>query len=321
MGTIIATSTGETDSAYHTLVKHIQSPIPIVMVSWTENFIFNTDLLNLKEYILVDYNEYGWDAKLTETHIWGKNSENFPRYYNGDWIKFDNWVKENPPKLFFKRELLKKDAIGNIFPIDYTASTDILAVQTRENFNSRPLSVAYYFGRSHEERLRLHARIWDGATRHGYNVCDNLYYFVQFMQNENGKKYASMNIPHYVRHPIEDLLHVNGMAKIGIAPFGAGQKTFRHAEVSSNAVMLTWENDLAWAADWIHGYNCLICKQGEEVETIEKWNNYPRLYDIYLEGIKTWDKYRTSRYINDYLNPIINQAASEQFSIQSHQRV
>lgn len=303
----IADKNGVTDSAYHTLVRHVKSDIPIVMVSWAENYVFNDALLDLKDYCLICYCEYGYDWKAEETgsHIWGVNSEKFSRYYTGDWIKFDNWVRDNPPKVFFKRELLKGDAGNNIYPIDYTAAIAPIPVQSAQEFNCRPLSAAYYFGRSHEERLRLHARIWDGATRYGYSVADNLYYFNGFMEYEQGKKYASMHIPHYARHPIENILEINGLAKIGIAPFGAGRKTFRASEVSANAVMLMWEDNMAWASEWIHGTNCIKCNPGEEVQTIENWTTYPELYSIYKSGVETWNKYHVKNYLSEYIEPII----------------
>ena len=97
---LIANKTGEVDSAYHSLVKHINSKYPIVMVSWSEHFVFNEELLKLKDYVLVCFCEYGWDLELTHTHIWGENSDFFTRYYNRDWIKFDDWVKENAPDRF-----------------------------------------------------------------------------------------------------------------------------------------------------------------------------------------------------------------------------
>src|SRR5690348_2057631 len=103
------------DSAYHTLVKHINSKYPIVMVNWVENFVFNEELLNIKDYVLCCYSEEGWDIPIIDSHIWGKNSDKFPRYNNGDWVKFDNWVKENSPRLMLKRELLSKDVTDKIF--------------------------------------------------------------------------------------------------------------------------------------------------------------------------------------------------------------
>lgn len=318
MPVIIADAHGRTDSAYETLVKHIPCDLPIVMVSWVEGFVFNKELFGIKDYILACYCEYGWGFDLTKTgsHIWGVNSEKFERYYNGDWIIFDNWVKENPPKVMFKRELLKADVSDKVVPIDYPAVLEPIPIQSEEDFNSRPVSAAYYFGRSHEGRLLLHSDIWKGAVKYGYSVCDNPYQMVgnpseglgNFLQNESGKKYISMHLPYWFRLPMNFILQLTGTAKIGIAPHGAGIKTFRASEVSCNSVMLLWEGDMEWSYPWVHGVNCLRCKQGEEVETIEKWVQDPRLYSIYCEGVKNWENYRVDNYIQNYILPKINNA-------------
>jgi len=108
---VLANKFDEIDSAYHTLVKHIPTDKTIVMVSWAENFQFNEELLSIKDYVLICYCEYGYDHDFekTGTHIWGCNSAKFPRYYNGDWIKFDDWVKATPPSLLLKREFIRDD--------------------------------------------------------------------------------------------------------------------------------------------------------------------------------------------------------------------
>lgn len=307
MAVIIADKNGNADSAYHTLVRLIDCKLSIVMVSYLDDFIFNEELLSLKpkEFIVIDFIEMGWNYDYSSHTL-----ENYYKRFKGEeWKKFHDWAFRCEPLLCFKRELDKETAkIPGYYPIDYPATVEPILVQSEAEFNSRPISACYYFGRSHESRLALHSDIWKGATKYGYSVCDNIYYFNGFMANEVGKKYVSMHIPHYQRHPIQDVLTINGMAKIGIVPFGAGQKTFRATEVSANSVMLMWEDDMAWSYEWVHGFNCLKCKPGEEVETIEKWANDERLYSIYVEGAKTWVKYRVEKYISDYINPIINAA-------------
>lgn len=309
---IVANKTGEVDSAYHSLVRHIQTDIPIVMVSWSDNFVFNDELLSVKDYILICYCEYGWDFEIKESHIWGKNTDTVkPRYGGDEWDKFDNWVKENSFKLLFKRELLAKDVSDTVKPIDYTTHLHPIPIQTEEEFNARPLSAAYYFGRSNEKRLLAQSLIWKGATQYGYSVCDNIYYFDGFMKYESGKKYFSAHIPHYYRVQIENVLAINGLAKVGLVPHGAGIKTFRAAEVPCNSVMLMWDDNLAWGGgEWKPAVNCFKCKPGYEVETIEMINKLPpdKLHQIYKAGVETWDKYRTENYITDYLLPIINKA-------------
>src|SRR5436190_1060159 len=180
----IADANGTTDSAFHTLVKHVNSPIPIVMVSWAENFVFNEKLLELKDYVLVCFCEYGWDVHLTDTHIWGVNSEKFVRYYTGDWKKFDRWVKGNPPKLLFKRELLKKDVSDTVKSIEYPCLIDEWRVEPKEIFEQRPLNVFQYWGRSNEHRMRIHGQIWLNAYKRGFQVCDNIYFISKYLQEE-----------------------------------------------------------------------------------------------------------------------------------------
>lgn len=301
---IIANATGEIDSAFHTLVRHIQSPLPIVMVSSSNNFVFNEELLSLdgKEFILIDFKELGWD------YNWSQHSlENYHNRFNSDgWKRFHEWIY-GKPLIGFIRELdIPTSKLAGHYPIDYPATVQSIPIQSEEEFNSRPLSACYYFGRSHEGRLKLHSDIWKGASQYGYSVCDNIYYFSGFMANESGKKYVSMHIPHYQRHQIGEVLTINGMAKIGIVPHGAGIKTFRATEVSANAVPLLWEDNLAWSYEWVHGVNCLRCMPGKEVETIEEWANAPALYQIYKNAVETCDKYRVQNYLNNYIHPIIN---------------
>lgn len=86
MAVIVADKNQTTDAAYHTLVKHINSKYPIVMVNWVENFEFNPALVGVKDFILICYCEYGWDWDLQKsgTHIWGVNSKKVsPLLYGG----------------------------------------------------------------------------------------------------------------------------------------------------------------------------------------------------------------------------------------------
>lgn len=303
----IADGRGQIDSAYHTLVKHIPTDRTIVMVSWAENFVFNEALLSVKDYVLVCFCEGGWDLDLKESHIWGVNSEKFPRYYNNDWIKFDNWVKENPPKLLLKRELLKKDVTSKIKPIEYPCVAHHWQPDSEEKFNNRPLSTFQYWGRSNENRLRIHGEIWHHASKKGFSVCDNVYYIDKFLQEEKGEKWVTLWIPHYERVDVNDLLKINGISKLSLSWPGAGFKCFRTAEAPVNSVMVMWENNYAFSYDW-NETNCILVQPGKELEGIDKALNNPLLYEIYLAGIKNCNKYRIDNYINNYLLTLINNA-------------
>jgi len=163
-----------------------------------------------------------------------------------------------------------------------------------------------YWGRSHEGRLRVHAESWLYASKQGFSLCDNLHHFEKFMNEESGRKAASLWQPHYHRQPIETMLHVNGLSKIGIALAGAGRKTFRATEVTTNAAMLMWNDDIAWAYDWRHGKNCIKCSEGDEMATLFSFLEAPLLYDIYVNGVENCRNYQVDTYVKNHIQKKIN---------------
>lgn len=301
---ILANKTGETDSAYHTLVKHIKSDVPIVMVSWSENFVFNDALLSLKEYCLVCFCEYGWDFKITDSHIWGQNTVD--RYYTGDWIKFDNWVKENPFKVLLKRELLKKDVSDKVKPIEYPCISLVYPFQTKEQFDNRSVNVFGYWGRSNENRIRIHAEIWQHAYKNGFQPCDNIYYISKYLIEESGEKWINIWIPHWARIDMNKLLSINFFSKLSLSWEGAGFKCFRTMESPVNSTMVMHKNQFAWSHDWDET-NCILVEDGKEIEGIELALKNDRLYSVYLKGVENVNKYRLESYI-PFLENIINNA-------------
>ena len=303
----IADRNGNVDSVYNTLLRFIDSSkIDIVVVSWLDGFVFNDELLKVKDYVLICYMEYGWNVQLSHTQIWGLNTHEHEKFNTDEWRKFDEWVANNPPRLTLKRELLKQDVSYYLKAIDYPCTLPKYEVVSESQFNARPLDFFFYWGRSSEYRVQLHGDIWKGASKYGYNVCDNLYFFDAFMRNESGRKVVTLNIPHYVRTDISHLMAINSASKISIAPYGAGRKTFRHLESSTNAVMLMYEDRLSWAYEWEHGVNCLKCEPTKELETIYDYFNQKDLYDIYRNGVETADKYRVQNYLNNYIQPLID---------------
>lgn len=286
-----------TDGSAAALLQKVQSPIPIVLVAWSHRFKFNYEAVkDLKDYVLCCYCEYGYDHVMTESHIWGINSEKFPRYYEGEWIDFDNWVKQNPPKVLLKRELLKKDVSDTVKPIDYPCYYASREVQTEEQFNGRPVDSFFYWGRSHEARLRLHSNIWKAASERGFSVCDNLNFFDKFVMEEQSRKWVSLWMPHYGRIDLKEILGRQVLSKTSIALPGAGVKTFRHCESSVNSVMVKWADEFAWTFDW-NETNCILTSEGNEIDDIENAVNNPNLYDLYRTGIDNCQKYLLPNYL------------------------
>lgn len=303
---IVADAQGRTDGPAFQMLSQVDSRIAIVLMSRTPRYNFNEELLNLDKYVLFEYSEMGWDWNFTNTHEWGKNTDQFPQFADEEYKRFDDWVASNPPLLTFTREILKKDVTETHFAIDYPCWQTVPELVSKESFEGRPISFFHFFGRSHEGRLKAHADTWYNTGKYGYSVCDNIYHYEKFMLNEKGRKAVSLWQPHYYRHDISVMMQIGSMAKISFALAGAGRKTFRHLESSSNSAMLMWQDEMKWAYDWIDGYNCIVSKEGEEIKTIFERLDHSSLYDVYCRGAETCRKYEVNRYIKEYIEPIIH---------------
>jgi hypothetical protein len=288
---------GRTDGPAHNMLQQVNSNIPIVLMARTPGFRFNEELRKLDKYILVEFSEMGWDWKLTDTHIWGQNTSEFPQFDTEHYKQFDEWVAGHPPLLTFTRELLKKDVTENHMPIEYPCWYAVQEPVSEKEFNNRPLSAFYFWGRSHEARVKLHSRMWSEGSDKGFSICDNLAFFEKFMLNEDGRKIVSVHLPHYYRVEIKELLAINNLSKLSIALPGAGIKTFRHTESSFNSVMIKWEDSLAWTHAWEHGINCIETVEEREIESILIAMQISNLYEIYKEGIANCKKYQIDLYV------------------------
>lgn len=300
------------DGVGYSLAQRLNVDISIVFVSLSEDLDFNQEVLSLagKPYVLIDFTELGWQWDRKQSHKWGVNTQEFPEVFHYDkWKVFDDFVMDNPPVLTFQRELLQEDVTETIQPICYPCFIPPQPIQSKEQFLNRPFEVFFNFGISHEYRKELHGNIWRDSSKYGYSVCDSLYLMEHFINNEKGKRWASIHTPWWARQPIEVITERNGSAKISISPAGAGRNCFRHSESPVNSVMMMWEDNLAWhKKDWVHGVNCIKCEQGRETETAVEWLNKPdELYQCYVNGMATVDKLRLHNYI-PYLESIINKA-------------
>lgn len=298
---VVSDAKSRTDGPAFQMLSQVNSAIPIVLMARTHRFKFNEDLLRLGKYILFEFSEMGWDWKFTDTHEWGKNTDQFPQFADDEYKKFDDWVASNPPLLTFTRELLKKDVTEVHLPIDYVNWHTTPEPVSKEQFEKRLVGFFHFFGRSHEGRLKAHSDAWAGASKYGYSICDNLFLFNKFMENEDGRKVVSLWQPHYGRVDISNMLQISAMSKITFALAGAGRKTFRHLEASLNSTMLMWADEIAWAYPWLGGYNCIKCNEGSEIDCVFEVLNDPILYEIYLNGVDTCKRYEAHRYVKEHV--------------------
>jgi len=316
---VICADKSRTDGVAFEFLQKVPTDIPILLISRSEHLNFNESVLDLagKPFIVADYIENGWEWDQAETLIVGLNTAHFGDVCVSGWERLDDFLAQNKPLKYFKRELLKKDRTDWICSIEYPNRQESFPIQTEAEFNARPIDVFNFWGRSHEARVQLHGDIWKGASKYGYSVCDNIYFFNDFMANEQGRKWVSLWMPHYRRVEIQHILAINGMSKLSMSLPGAGIKCFRSTgEAPCNSVMVCKQDSLAWAYEWVHGENCIKFSRFDEiVETAnvaltipEVYNKWVNLYEIYLNGVATAEKYQVANYLQNYLLPLINKA-------------
>lgn len=309
---------GTLDNVAMSLLNKINIDVPLVLMNTYSDFEFNQDLFKLDKWVLVDFSELGANSPdQKNTLLWGRNAELFERTQNEEWKKFDNFVKEKPPLLIFKREVLCKDVKENIHPIDFPSFLQDYPVQTKQDFDARKIDLFNFWGYSHELRRMLHGEIFINAVRRDRCVIDNFSHLEQELK-DNRKKWVSIFTPWYARFPMEQIMYVNGLSKLSVSSPGAGCKCFRHTQVSANSVMVMRDDPMAWSFPWESNFNCIKFPVSEDmkdirglngaahvIEIIEKALENPDLYEIYRQGILTYSKYRIDLYVKEYLEPII----------------
>lgn len=319
MAKVITASTVRNDGTALKMCQMIDTDVPILLISREEDLNFNPEILSLsgKPYVVVDFIEEGWNTEIQDSLFIGEGVLPNDFVTHDGWAMLDSFMLNQPPRLYFKRELLSKDASDYYLPIEYPSWQEDYPLQTREDFHNRPINVFNYWGRSHEARLILHGEIWKNAARRGYTVCDNLYQFNHFMHHEkdNKNKWVTCHIPFYDRQNISEIMKINAISKLSISLFGSGRKCFRHSESPYNSIMVMAEDNFAWTFEWKHGFNCIkfpltdditgVAKEWHIIERIEDALNRNDLYDIYVNSKVNMDKYRIDNYVK-HLEKIIN---------------
>jgi hypothetical protein len=312
---------GTIDGVVHNILQFLPNKVEyindadvvIVPITRLDNFKFAKNLHRInKPWVLVDFCEYGWDWKQDFTHYFGFNTQQFGHFkekYNDEWETFDNWVQKCPPIAEFKRELVQaSDHPWPTYPIEYPCLfTGESKPQSKEEYLNRPIEVMYFWGRSHEERVSLHAKMFN----HSRNGIELVSRFEHIEPNFNdvppGKRrvWCSILQPHYDRIDIGKVMRYNGMAKLSISYPGAGVKCFRHSEVTHNSLMVLPHDNLQWSYPWIDGENCVRVNFNTALNQVEDALHWDKLYDTYVAGLETNNKYRIQPYISDYIIPTI----------------
>jgi len=290
------------------VIKDVNSSIPLVLVTRLNNYVFNEELLSLGDYVLVNLAEFGWDFNWEFSPIFGTDDERLFDVFQGDeWRKFNDFVKSNPPKLTFQREILRKDLNDKIKPLSYPCYQPEYKLNLKEEFDARPLDVCHYFGRSSEERMIFQGNAYIHASEKGFEICDNIYYLQGFLNEGKKKIWVSTHIPHFARIDISQILQINGLSKLALSMPGCGKHCFREGEVPVNSVMVLQDNDIPFPFEWVHNFNCIRYKGDNPIPAIDEALKRDDLYDIYLRGLENIDNYRYPKYSN-YIEQEITKA-------------
>lgn len=305
------------------IVKHLPmttNPVEadawVMPVAYTPNFRFHNPSLK-KPYILLDYLEFGWQWG-TEGHCRENrlgmmpcddysNIRQFGHLDTDEWEKLDRFIRDHPPALTFKRELLQSQVTDTMLPCEWLCEEEIPEPMSKAGFDARPIEVLHAWGWSNPSRAILHAEIFRGMTTHGLTVISQFDHIG--VKSLDGRCWVSVYTPWYARLPMATIYETQIRSKISVSLPGAGWKCFRHAQAPLGAVMaLPWD-ELAWSYPWESGMNCV------RLDDIFEPNNYflrlrdhttrPDLYNIYVEGQRNLANYQSRNYVNNYLLPAI----------------
>lgn len=273
-----------------------------VPICFVNDYRFNEELLKFnKPLVLFDFMEFGWQAGGAE-NIFGQNiTPAFGHINTPEWLKLDQWVATLKNPLLFKRELFTRDVTDFRIPIEFPCVHEISSIQSKDEFESRPIEVFFNWGYSHPIRQRMHGRVFSSAVHLNAHIVDG------WTQRIEGNAWVTIHTPHYERKSIREVLEWQGRSKVSISLPGAGVKCFRSAEAPVNSVMALLHDELAWSYPWIDGDNCIRldsnCHITRMAEIIRNGNG--SLYEMYRRSQETIRKYEQHAYARDYIIPSI----------------
>lgn len=279
----------------------------LVPISTYADYRFNPKLRDIKKpWVLIDYVELEWNYfdLGNPTMLFGQNAKEC-RWLNPHWHPFDDFVRENPPALYLKRELLSKDVTDTVNPICWPSRLQIPILEGMDEYHARPIEVMHWFGYSSPVRPRLHGQIFAAMATHGIGVISEFDHFHGYFQNPSARTWASIFAPHYARRPITDVEWLQRRSKMSVSMPGCGVKSFRDSESCIGTLMVLREDALARSFPWTHGENCIRVRQGHEFEDLDAATKRDDLYQLFAACQDTAKKYCTKEYVSGYIQPLI----------------
>jgi hypothetical protein len=287
-----------------------QADVVVVPISRLPGYTFNPALNAVHQpVVIVDFIEYEWSWNEPDTHILGRNTKSCRWLNDPAWHQLDDWAASRNIVMYFKRELLQKDVTPRIKPIEWACYLPGGHLHSKEEFNHRALEVFFTWGYSHQIRAEMHADIFRGINHNSLAVVSEFeHYDKYFASGAHWRTWMSVFTPHFARRNIHDLMRFQENAKLTVSLPGCGQKCFRSTEAPVSSIMALQEDNLAWSFDWVDGKNCIRLPKGEEFAALDRATRRDDLFEIYMGSLETIDRYRSSRYMNEYIVPLIQGA-------------
>jgi hypothetical protein len=313
--------------------NHEDADFSIFPIVWEPDYEYDTRLnrVNFNNIVVLDFTEFGcgtWpDIRYTTE---------FNSLFGVRFTPYDGLFEREPQfrvlhenmggalrdkiRLYFKRELPIKINVCDldipILPADFINTYDGYTPSTEDQFWDRGMDLLYIWGRSSQDRVRLHSSIFGQMDRFGHNMyTSEKQYDEELIKNGRDNAISLFHKEWYERC---DFMKYQSNSRCVIDLYGAGMKCFRTIESTINAVSFKQDMTvLSHAYPWIDGENCIMFanKQGSNTLDVSAacdtlWH-YIRgegkqdLYQIYLKSCEINLKYRNVNYIPQYVIPNI----------------
>lgn len=314
---------------------HLDADFSILPIAWEPDYEYDELInnINFKNIIVLDFMEYGCGdiqhVNYNKTHLlYGIKFDEINNCLSRDprfkelHINIMQYLQDKI-RLYFKRELSSKIDLSNlntkVLPCDYTNIYDEYDPVSSNEFYNRGLDLLYIWGRSNQDRVKLHGSIFQQMDRFGHNMyTSEKQYDIELIDNKRTNAFLLLHREWYERC---DFKKYQFNSKTVIDLYGAGMKCFRNIESSINCVPFKQDPSLQkHAYEWIDGYNCIFLPNldngsnqldiAESCNIIEKYTRgdlHNKLYDIYLKSCEINHQYIADKYIKNYFLKHVNE--------------
>jgi hypothetical protein len=311
---------------------HEEADFTILPIIWEPNYEYDTSINSkkFKNLIILDFLEFGCGTWIDKRYqqfysFFGLKYEPYDGFFEREKQFLElhknlyNSLKDKI-RIYFKRELsslLDLTSLGvKILPVDFINNYDEYTPCTEEQFWQRGLDLLYIWGRSSQDRVRLHGTLFSQMDRFGHNMFSSEKQYEEELI-KNKRNYA-IALFHKEWHERVDFRKYQNNSRTVIDLYGAGLKCFRTVESTIDAV--SFKQNLSFllhAYPWIHNENCIMLENCKDSNSLDEFKacdviwHYIRgegkrdLYRLYLKSCETNLKYRDATYLKNYFVPNI----------------